>query len=586
MSLLRQLSEIVGDAFAALDLDRSFGAVAVSQRPELAQFQCNGALAAAKTAGKAPRDLAAEVVDRLRDVEVFAAVDIAGPGFINLTLTDHALGHHLQIVDGDPRLGLPAIRARKILVDYGGPNVAKELHVGHLRPAIIGESLKRILAFAGHDVTGDVHLGDWGTPMGQLIVELRRRRPDLSYFDENDAGPYPETSPVDVEELNEMYPVASARASDDEEVARAAREATFELQNGRPGYRALWEHFRRVSVDAMEVVYDELGVSFERWYGESTVHDRIAPLVARLFEDGVAFEHEGAIVVDVERPEDTKEFPLFVLVKSDGAYLYTTTDLATLEDRAEDGFDEVLYIVDVRQGDHFESLFRTARKGGVVPEDMILEHPGNGTVNGRDGKPLRTRSGNLPLLRDLVTESVALAKERMDERDLAAGFPEDERAAIARTVGLAALKYGDLSNHRSSDYVFDLERFTSFDGKTGPYLLYGAVRMQSILRETSSRNIESGPIGPPVKDQDRNLMLRLARFPEVVDRAIEHRAPNGIAEHAYELVADFNRFYDACRIIDETDPVVQRSWLALVELSLRQLRTLLDLLLIEVPERM
>ena len=586
MSLLRQLSDIVGDAFESLGLDRSYGAVAVSQRPELAQFQCNGALAAARSAGKAPRDLAAEIVERLEGVEMFAEVGIAGPGFINISLTDHALGHQLQTIDGDPRLGFPAIAARKILVDYGGPNVAKELHVGHLRPAIIGEALKRILSFAGHDVTGDVHLGDWGTPMGQLIVELRSRRPDLPYFDEGFTGPYPDDSPVTVEELNEMYPVASANAAADEDVAAAAREATFELQNGRPGYRALWRHFRDVSVDAMRAVYDDLGVAFERWYGESTVHDRIAPLVARLFEDGVAFEHEGAIVVDVQRPEDTKEFPLFVLVKSDGAYLYTTTDLATLEDRAEDGFDEVLYIVDVRQGDHFESLFRTARKGDVVPADMVLEHPGNGTVNGPDGKPLRTRSGNLPLLRDLVSESVSLAKQRMDERGLAAGLPETERTEIARKVGLAALKYGDLSNHRSSDYVFDLERFTSFDGKTGPYLLYGAVRMQSILRETSSRGISAGPIGAPVREQDRNLMLRLTRFPEIVERAIEHRAPNALAEHAYELVADFNRFYDACRIIDEDDAAVQSSWLALVELSLRQLRTVLELLLIEVPERM
>ena len=291
-------------------------------------------------------------------------------------------------------------------------------------------------------------------------------------------------------------------------------------------------------------------------------------------------------MVDVQEETDTKEYPRFVLVKSDGGYLYTTTDLATLEDRAEDGFDDVIYIVDVRQGDHFESLFRVARKGGVVPGTMNLEHPGNGTVNGPDGKPLKTRSGNLPLLRELIAESVELAKARMDERGLASGFPESERDTIARTVGLAALKYGDLSNHRSSDYIFDLERFTSFDGKTGPYLLYGAVRMQSILRETASRGIVSSPIVGAVKDQDRNLMLRLARFPEVIDRAIEHRAPNQLAEHAYELVADFNRFYDACRIIDEPDGDIQGSWLALVELSLRELRTLLDLLLIEVPERM
>ena len=408
---------------------------------------------------------------------------------------------------------------------------------------------------------------------------------DLAYFSVEPVDSYPEVSPVTVEELNEMYPLAAAHAEDDA-VAAAAREATFELQSGRPGYRALWEHFRRVSIDAMKEVYDDLDVAFERWHGEATVHDRIAPLVKRLLDEGVALMSDGAVVVNVAEPDDKKEFPPFVLVKSDGGYLYTTTDLATLEARAEDGFETVIYIVDMRQGDHFESLFRVARKGGVVPPSMTLEHPGNGTVNGPDGKPLRTRAGNLPLLRDLVTDAVALAMRRMDERGLAAELPEDERAAIARAVGLAALKYGDLSNHRASDYIFDLDRFTSFDGKTGPYLLYGAVRMQSILRETSQRSISSGPIVAPVKDHDRNLMLRLTRFPEAMERAIEHRAPNQLAEHAYELVADFNRFYDACHIIDEPDTTIQGSWLALVELTLRQLKTLLHLLLIEVPERM
>ena len=586
MSLLIELGAIVGDAFAAAGVDRSFGEVAVSQRPELAQFQCNGALAASKNANMAPRDLAAKVVEQLESVEMFAAVEVAGPGFINITLTDHAIAHHMQALDGDGRLGLTRREPRKIIVDYGGPNVAKELHVGHLRPAIIGESLKRILLVAGHDVTGDVHLGDWGAPIGQLIVELQSRSPELLYFDDGYDEPYPDEAPVTVEELNEMYPVASARAADDPAFATAARDATFELQNGRPGYRALWAHFRRISVEAMRLVYADLGVHFERWYGEATVHDRIGPLVDRLTASGAAYKSDGAVVVDVAQEGDTRDFPPVVLVKSDGGYLYTTTDLATLEDRADDGFDEVLYLVDVRQADHFESVFRVARKGRVVPDKMVLDHSGNGTVNGADGRPLKTRDGNLPLLRELVAESVELAKRRMDERNLAEGYPAQERAEVARKVGLAALKYGDLNNHRTSDYVFDLERFTSFDGKTGPYLLYGAVRMQSILRQADQWSIVSGPIKAPVKAHDRNLMLRLTRFPEVIERAIERRAPNNLAEHAYDVVSEFNRFYEGCRILDENDPHLQSSWLALVALTLRQLRTLLELLVIEVPERM
>lgn len=586
MSLVNELTDLVADAFEAIGIDRSHGDVVVSQRPDLADFQCNGALPAAKAAGRNPREIAQDVVDRISGDGRLAEVSIAGPGFINLTVTDDALATAVRAVAADESF-LAGVPSRKVLVDYGGPNVAKELHVGHLRPAIIGESIKRALRFIGHEVVGDVHLGDWGLPMGQLIAQLRTEMPDLVYFDETFEGPYPDDSPVTVAELNRLYPTASGRAKADPDFAAEARQATFELQDGRPGYRALWEHFRRVSVDAMREVYDELGVHFERWYGEATVHDRIGPMIERLQAEQVAHESDGAVVIDVARPDDTKEVPPVVIVSSTGAYLYSTTDLATLEDRAADGFDDVMYFVDVRQGDHFEGVFRAARDGGLVPADVVtLDHVGTGLVNGQDGKPLKTRDGDLPLLRSLVQDAMDLAKTRMDERGLATDYPEAERAEVARTVGLAALKYGDLQNHRTSNYTFDLERFTSFEGKTGPYLLYGAVRMASILREAAQRSISVGEVVTPAGDADRNLMLRLLRFGEIVHRSIDHRSPNHIAEHAYEIVAEFNRFYEACRILDEPDERQRAGWLGLVALTRSQLVALLDILAIEVPDRM
>jgi arginyl-tRNA synthetase len=587
MSIFKHLSSVFGDAFAALGLDPGFGEVVVSQRPELAQFQCNGALPAAKPAGRNPRELAEDVIGAIIDTTPFADLSIAGPGFINITLTDEYLGAHVADMSHDPRFGLDPVTSKTIVVDYGGPNVAKELHVGHLRTAIIGESLKRLLRFVGHHVIGDVHLGDWGTNMGQLIVELEERHPQWPYFDPLSTGPYPDDSPVGLDELQEIYPVAAAKAKEDFGYAERARRATVELQEGRPGYRALWQHFRDESVDAIRAVYDDLGVEFDLWHGESTINDRLVPLVSRLVDSGAAVESDGALIIDVARNDDTKEIPPLLLVKSDGATLYTTWDVATIEDRIESlEVDEIIYVVDVRQALHFEQVFRASRRTGIVGPDVLLEHAGVGTVNGPGGKPLKTRDGNLPLLRDLISDARAKAAERLDENDLATEYPPEEREEIAETVGVAALKFGDLSNHRSSDYIFDLDRFTSFDGKTGPYLLYGAVRMQSILRNAEAKGVRPGPILAPTAAAERNLMLHQIRMPLVVERAAEHRAPNHLAEYAYELVAAFSRFYEACHILSEDDALRQASWLALVDLTLRQVRLLLNLLGIDTPARM
>jgi arginyl-tRNA synthetase len=384
-----------------------------------------------------------------------------------------------------------------------------------------------------------------------------------------------------------MYPTASSKAAADEDFGKRAREATAELQKGRPGYLALWSHFREVSVDAIKAVYDELGVSFDLWHGESTIAHRLDPLIAQLLDSGVARRSEGAVVIDVALSEDKSEIPPLLMAKSDGATLYTTWDVATIEDRVDE-FDPaaMIYIVDARQSLHFEQVFRAARKAGIVADGVLLEHAGNGTVNGSDGKPLKTRDGDTPLLRGLIIDAVARAADRLAENDLASEYGETERAEIARLVGLAALKYGDLQNHRASDYIFDLDRFVSFEGRTGPYLLYSAVRMQSILRKAAEQQLEPGRITAPTGDYDRNLMLALLRLPETVARAAEHRAPNHVALYAYELAAEFSRFYEHCRILDEEDPTLQASWLGLVELCLRELTFLLDLLVLEVPERM
>lgn len=585
MSLLAELTDLFGDAFASIGLDPELGDVVPSQRPELAQFQCNGAMAGAQRAGRNPREVAEEIAHAVRDDPRLASVEIAGPGFLNISVTDHKLASSAEGMRTDDKLGVsdPG-EHRRVIVDHGGPNVAKSLHVGHLRPAIIGQAIKRTMTFAGYEALGDVHLGDWGTPMGQLIAELERRNPDWPYFDTASTGPYPQDSPVTVAELEELYPAASLRAKEDPDFAEKARRATFELQAGRAGYRALWNHFRSISVESMRGIYDQLGVEFELWRGEASVHDRIAPMIERMKRTGAVQESQGALIVEVAQPDDKADVPPLMLVKSDGAYTYGTTDVATIDERVAEGTDEIIYVVDQRQALHFEQVFRASRKGGIASEDTVLEHIGFGTVNGSDGKPMRTRDGNLPRLSDLVSDVVSRASERMDERGLAEGYPGDERSQIAWMVGVSALKFGDLSNHRASNYIFDLDRFTSFEGKTGPYLLYASVRLGSILRNADDLAI--GPVTALRSEVDRNLVLLLTRFPEIVERTISLRAPNHLAEYAYELSQVFNRFYEECHILSESDEALRTSWLGVVELTRAVLTTSLDLLGIDVPERM
>ncbi len=588
MSLFDELTALAAESFAQIGLDPSLGEVVRSQRPELGQFQINGALAGAKAAGRNPREIAEDVAALLRADARIRSVEVAGPGFLNIVVTDDYLAHTLGEIAGDERLGVQRVpKSHKVIVDYGGPNVAKDLHVGHVRVALIGECLKRALTFVGHDALGDVHLGDWGAPMGQLLAEMQERYPTLEYFDGTSSGPYPKESPVGIEDLQEMYPVAAAKVASDPEFAERSRAATVELQQGRPGYRALWAHFREVSVVALRGVYDRLGVSFELWLGEASVHDRIDSLITKITAEGVAVVSDGAIVIPVAEPDDSHEIPPLMLQNSRGGFTYATSDLATIEERVVDlGASEIIYIVDLRQSLHFQQLFRAARRAGIATPSVILDHSGNGTVNGPDGKPFKTRSGDLPRLRDTIDDAIERARIRLEEGGVALDYNEEERAAIARLVGLAALKYGELSNHRASNYSFDLDKFTQLQGKTGPYVQYAAARIRSVLRNAAKESLLAGNPIPPSAVSERGLILELVRLPDVIGRTIEQRAPNHLAEYAYDLTGAFNRFYDECHILSETDPARQASWLTLVEATLRTIELVLGLLTIEIPERM
>jgi arginyl-tRNA synthetase len=574
MSLQTHLSDLAGKAFAELGLAAGLGAVVPSQRPELAQFQCNDAMPAGKQAGRPPREIATAVAEALGAHSEIARTDVAGPGFINIDVTDEAIAEWANRASIDDHLGhRPADGPLRVLVDYAGPNVAKAMHVGHLRATIIGDSLARLFEFAGHEVIRDPHFGDWGFQMGLLIIAVA------------DAGIDPAT--ITLADLQRIYPEATERSRDDGAFADRAREATVRLQQGDETHLAAWRQMKTVSERSQRGDFAALGIDFDLWYGESDVADRLNSLVARLEAEGVAESSDGALIVRVDEPGDKREWPPLILRSSAGGFLYSTTDLATVEMRAADlGVDLMLYVVDHRQGDHFTQVFRAARKAGIAGDDVVMEHVGFGTMNGPDGKPFKTREGGVVRLGDVIDMVKTAARARLDEANIAEEYPPDERERIAAQVGIAALKFGDLINNRSSDYVFDLDRFSSFEGKTGPYLQYASVRIKSILRKAAEQGLEQGAIASPTFDVERDLMLELFRFPEAVGRSIDLRAPNHIAEYAFALSGAWNRFYDRCHILNEPEPVRQSSWLTLAAWTESALERLLHLLGIEVPDRM
>jgi arginyl-tRNA synthetase len=584
--LTAELSARAGRAFAAEGFADEFGAVHVSDRPDLAQFQCNGALAAAKLAKANPRAIAEKIAARLKADPLFAKVEIAGPGFINLDVTDSVLAQRLDAMASDANLGAPQTGAGKTLViDFGGPNVAKPMHVGHLRSAIIGDSLQKLFRANGWHVVSDVHLGDWGLQMGQLISEIDHRGMAPIYFDANYSGPYPDQSPVTMEDLEELYPAASAACKADPARLEEARLATAELQAGRPGYRALWQHFVGVSEYGLTREYASLGVNFDLWKGEAAVDHLIAPMVEDLKARGLAVMSEGALVIPVAEPGDKKEMPPLILLKSDGAVLYGTTDLATIVDRVQtQNPDFILYVVDQRQHGHFEQVFRASRKAGLNGH-AGLEHAGFGTMNGVDGKPFKTREGGVLKLYDLIAMATDEAGKRLAEQGLAEEYQAEERASIAKVVGIAAIKFADLSSHRISNYIFDLSRFTRFEGKTGPYLQYAAVRIQSILRKAEAEGYASA--APVVRSpEERRLALLLLSITDAMEGTEAKRAPNILCDYVFTLAQEFSRFYAEHHIMSESDTALRAARLGLCALTLRTLSKVLDLLGIEIPARM
>lgn len=587
MMLIDDLSDLVGKAFAAAGLDAQLGKVKPADRPDLAQFQCNGALAAAKVAKQNPRALAERVITELTDRNEFSSLTVAGPGFINITLSDAYLNTQANRLRDDERLGgwRKAV-TEKVVMDYGGPNVAKPLHVGHLRAAIIGESLKRILRFSGDEVIGDVHLGDWGLQMGQLISELELRQPDLPYFGEDAEGPFPSEPPISLKDLEDMYPTASAACKTDPARADIARKATKALQDGRPGYRALWRHFVNLSVAAMKQDYADLGVEFDLWKGEADADPLIPELTDDLEKRKIIELSDGAKIIRVARDDDNKEMPPIIFVNSEGAVGYHATDIATIMDRKRKmNPDRILYVVDARQRLHFEQVFRAVDLAGYFDETK-LEHLWFGTMNGKDGKPFKTREGGVLKLRDLIDLVTGRARERLTESGFAEGYGEDETAAIARKVGVAALKFADLSNTRTGDYIFDIDRFIAFEGKTGPYLLYANVRVRSVLAKAEAAG--AGAPGEIIieKPEERDLALVLLSFPQAVREAYHRRMPHILCDHAFILAQAFSKFYAACRIADEKDASARASRLSLAKAAGEQLSLTLRLLGIETPDRM
>lgn len=583
------ISEDIKKAFVQKGYDANYGVVTQSNRPDLCQYQCNGAMAAAKALRKAPIIIAQEIVELLLNNNKLKDVTAIMPGFININLSDEFLAEYINDMRKNKDFGCDKEAApQKIIIDYGGPNIAKPLHVGHLRSAIIGESLKRIFNFMGNDAIGDVHLGDWGTPMGQVIAELKRRKPDLVYFDESNTGEYPSDAPFTISDLEDIYPVASAYSKENPAFLEEAKRITYLMQNGHRGYMALWKHMQEVSVSDLKKIYDSMNVSFELWKKESDAQPYITDMVEYLKKNNYARISEGALVVDVKEESDTREIPPFMIIKSDGATLYSTTDLATIVERMKlFNPDYIIYITDKRQELHFERLFRCAKKTKLVNDDTKLQFIGFGTMNGKDGKPFKTRDGgNLRLehLIKMVTDEVY--RKIMENRSM----DEEEALDVASKVGLAALKYGDLSNQASKDYMFDLERFTSFEGNTGPYILYTIVRIKSILEKFNETGRIINPdmdILPAVSPAERELMLEVTRFSGMIFAAYEEQAPHRICQYIYDMSDKFSRFYHDTKIIsDENSEERQASLILMITLVQNILLTCIDLLGLEAPDRM
>lgn len=585
------LKERIETGVGQAGYDRKYGFVTVSNRPDLCQYQCNGAMAAAKEYKKAPIQIANEVVEKLKEDSAFEKIEAVNPGFINITVSGELLKEVGVRMMSEDKFGLAVPETPKtVVIDYGGPNVAKPLHVGHLRSAIIGESVKRIYRYMGDEIVGDVHLGDWGLQIGLIITELKKRQPELLYFDENFSGDYPEEAPFTISDLEEIYPYASGYSKEHEDYLMEAQKVTAELQEGNAGYRALWNHILQVSIADLKKNYKKLNVEFDLWKKESDAQPYIPDMVEKMKKDGLAYTSEGALVVDVTEESDKKELPPCIIVKSNGATLYATTDLATIVER-EKLFhpDEIIYLADKRQTMHFTQVFRVAKKAGLTGENTKLTFIGFGTMNGKDGKPFKTRDGGVLRLETLQEDTTAEVYKKMKEnRD----YEDGEAKEIAEKVGLAAIKYGDLSNQASKDYIFDLERFTSFEGNTGPYILYTIVRIKSLLGKYEQAGGTVCEMGEPEKllapenESETGVYLTLSKFADTIEAAYTERAPHKICQFIYELSESFNHFYHENKILTNEDEDRKVSYIQLLVLVKRVLEQCIDLLGFSAPDKM
>ncbi|MBQ2745730.1 MAG: arginine--tRNA ligase [Lachnospiraceae bacterium] len=587
--LLDILSEQFAKVLAECGYDEKYAKVTVSNRPDLCEYQCNGAMALAKAHKKAPIMIAQEIVEKLAGNEMFSEIVAVNPGFINIKISESFLATYIDDMAADEKAGCDVNnRPKKVVIDYGGPNVAKPLHVGHLRSAIIGETLKRLYRFKGDEVIGDVHLGDWGLQMGLIIEQLRVEQPDLVYFDESYTGEYPAEAPFTISELEKIYPTASARSKEDEEFKEKAHMATLELQKGKPAYRALWKHILNVSIADLKNNYKNLNVDFDVWKGESDAEAYIPAMVEDMINSGLAHESQGAMVVDVMEETDTKEIPPCIIRKSDGAALYATSDLATIIQRVQDyNPEEIIYLADKRQEMHFTQVFRTAKKAGIVDDNVKLIYQGFGTMNGKDNKPFKTREGGVMRLETLLSDvNNAVYNKMMENRQES----EETARETSKIIGLAAVKYGDLSNQTSKDYIFDTERFASFEGNTGPYILYTIVRIKSILDKYASTvgslDAIEGGVNKSLTPSEKALMMELSKFNATIDSAYEELAPYKICAYIYDLSNAFNTFYHDNKILGEEDKAKQAGFIKLLMITKKALEMSIDILGFTAPDRM
>lgn len=582
MSIIKELNEDISKLVKEAGYEAENLVLQPSGRRDLGEFQLNDAMTLAKTYKKSPRIIAEDIIKVLEQDNRFTNLNIAGPGFINITLTDKYLGELLTKIYENKNLNIDKRPRKKIILDYGGANVAKALHVGHLRSANIGEALKRLATLLGYEVIGDAHLGDYGRPLGLVVLEIKKRYPELPYFDEAYTGDFSEVEPpITNSDLEEIYPYASNKSKEDENYLEEAREITFKIQNHERGYYDLWKKVVEISKKDIKQVYDMLNVNFELWLGESDAAEYLDELTKIYEESNVLVESEGAQIIEVKEDSDTSPMPPLLFKRSNGTVSYETTDLATILQRQKEiKPDEIWYCVDARQGLHFDQVFRAARKVKLIEDRVVLEHIGFGTMNGKDGKPFKTRDGGVMSLKGLI----ALVEEETRKKINPATVSEEMKEEVAKTVAIAALKYADLLPFRGTDYIFEPEKFADLEGKTGPYLLYSTIRMKSLL--TKGENFEIGKITKFKSETEKDIALTILRLPTILNKALDSRSLNDITEYIYKLTSLYNKFYAENKILTEEDKELQKSWLTLTKIVYDINMTLLDVLAIKVPEKM